>query len=130
MTTSMATGFENCKSSQKYCDFETEKENESFCRQRCRFCGRFVDYNIIDGRIDNAKYLRDHVRDFCQRTGPTQQVFFELYGVPEKQKAQQSKTEALEQGFQETKDALKTWKHLESKGFTTREIVRDLSKSV
>ena len=43
-------------------------------------CGRKVIYRkTLAGRIDNTRYLNEHIRDFCQPTGPTHKVFAELY---------------------------------------------------
>lgn len=46
----------------------------------CIWCGTKAIYRKNNGKIDNRAYLKDHVRDFCQPTGPTADVFEEIYG--------------------------------------------------
>lgn len=65
----------------KYCDFKVELENPKVQVEVCIRCGKRVIYHKgKGGRIDNAKYLRDHVRHFAQPTGKTRRVFEEVYG--------------------------------------------------
>ena len=65
-------------------DFETIIENNKFKIERCNICGQRRKWNKgYKGRIDNVNYLKDHVRVFAQKTGPTKRVFFKLH-EPEK----------------------------------------------
>ena len=66
----------------KYCDFVVTISNDEVQVEVCQFCGKKVGYwkEKGTGRIDNAKYLRDHVRHFCQPFGPTRKIFEEIYG--------------------------------------------------
>jgi len=60
-------------------DFEAIKENAQFKVERCNICGQRRKWNKgYKGRIDNVNYLKDHVRSFAQKTGPTKRVFFKL----------------------------------------------------
>ncbi len=70
----------NCKK-QKWCGFEITLENDEVQKEVCRYCGKRVIYRKIDGKVDSNKYLRDHVRDFCQPWGATKRVYLELYGT-------------------------------------------------
>lgn len=72
--------YRNCKTSALYCDFAVNLDSETVQIETCKFCHRSVRYNKKGGKVDNARYLRDHVRDFCQRTGPTALVYEEIYG--------------------------------------------------
>ena len=64
----------------KYCDFLQILDNHEVVVEICKECGRKIIYNKRDGRIDNAKYLKDHIRQFAQPFGRTRKVFEELYG--------------------------------------------------
>jgi len=48
----------------------------------CKDCGFKKQYKKIDNRINNQEYLKDHVRDFAQPTGPTAKIFERYYGKP------------------------------------------------
>lgn len=64
----------------KYCAFIAHYEDERATCETCQFCGtKRVYKKTLAGRMDNPRYLRDHIRDFCQPTGPTHKVFAELY---------------------------------------------------
>lgn len=43
---------------------------------------RLVTKKSKDGRIDNKKWLKDHIADTAQPTGATAKVFEQLYGEP------------------------------------------------
>ena len=65
-------------------DFETIQETSKFKVERCNICGQRKKWNKgYKGRIDNKNYLKDHVRTFAQKTGPTKRVFLKLH-EPEK----------------------------------------------
>jgi hypothetical protein len=70
-----------CKK-RKYCDFKVELSNDEAQVERCIFCGKKVIYKkeSITGRIDNKKYLRDHIRHTAQPFGKTKKIFKEVYG--------------------------------------------------
>lgn len=107
----------------KYCDFLVLVDAEDAQVEVCKACGKKVIYNKRDGRIDNAKYLRDHYRDFMQRSNPE---FEATYGedftrhrdVQESNYIEQKsgKELAFEQGQHEAKEALRIWKKLDGKG--------------
>lgn len=96
-------------------------KNESTCKKRtycsfkpillapdaqvevCVFCGKKVIYNIRGGRIDNAKYARDHIRDFAQPFGRTAKIFREIYG---KQGLIGARKHATELKARKTKDQI------------------------
>lgn len=72
--------YRNCKTSQKYCDFTIIGEDDGHQREMCVFCKRQVSYRKVDGRVQNKRYLFDHIRDFCQASGATKSVYYEIYG--------------------------------------------------
>lgn len=52
----------------------------------CRDCGKDLIYNKAkDGTIDNARYYKEHLRDFAQPVGPTSGIYAKIYGVPKQQ---------------------------------------------
>ena len=66
----------------KYHQFEVSRSLEDANIEVCVLCSKKVVYykEPITGRIDNKKYLADHIRDFCQPRGKTRKVFEKLYG--------------------------------------------------
>jgi len=71
-----------CKKN-KICNFEAVKEDSKTLKETCTYCGRNLYWNKDKfGRLDNKKYTRYHLRDFCQPTGITRRTFYELYGIP------------------------------------------------
>lgn len=64
------------------CGFEVILSNAEAQVEVCQFCGKKVVYHKEPGtgRIDNAKYLRDHIRDTVQPFGRTRRLFLEIYG--------------------------------------------------
>lgn len=74
-------GVSKCeKNRTKLCKFLAYYEDQSALAEECTFCGKRIAYNKVDGRIDNAKYLHDHVRDFLQPHGRTANLFWFVYG--------------------------------------------------
>jgi hypothetical protein len=52
--------------------------------ERCRICGKTFHWNKgYKGRINNVEYLKVHLRQFAQPTGPTKRAHIKLY-QPEK----------------------------------------------
>ena len=46
----------------------------------CLICNKKFRWNKSrKGRVDNAKYLKAHVRSFAQRTGATKRVYHRIY---------------------------------------------------
>lgn len=68
------------RSHERLCDFHPFAEDESCQAERCHFCGKTALYRKIDGKIDNVKYLRDHVRNFVQPFGASHGLFLHIYG--------------------------------------------------
>ena len=65
----------------KLCSFESITNFPRGQKETCVFCGRTVVWKTdISGRMDNKKYLRFHLRDFCQPFGPTKKEFIQIYG--------------------------------------------------
>ena len=64
-----------------YCNFETTLDNAEVQKEACINCGKIVMYNKVRGRVDNAKYLRDHIRTTVQPYGRTGKLFRQIYGI-------------------------------------------------
>ena len=61
-------------------DFTTIKDTKTYKVERCKICNSRKKYNKgYHMRIDNASYLKDHVRNYAQETGPTKRVFAKIY---------------------------------------------------
>ena len=109
------------------CKFEPYAEDESLIAERCIQCGKRESYRKIDGRIDNPKYLRDHIRDFLQPSGPTENLFWHVYGragydrALAWQKLKKSKP-TQEDWMYEARDTYKTLKKLIDSGVKRNEL--------
>lgn len=65
-------------------DFQLIKDTPSAKYEVCAICGTRRRWNKgYKSRIDNNRYLVDHVRNYAQPTGSTKRVFMKLY-YPEK----------------------------------------------
>jgi len=113
----------------KYCDFEVIGDHPDAAVERCRYCHRKVIFNVVGGRVDNQKYLRHHVRDFCQPYGVTDSVYREIYGSETLKKLEAEAREKAskelyrkEGALQDAKKDLKIYKRLSDKGYTFEEI--------
>lgn len=63
------------------CDFSDVRDMKDAQVEVCVRCGKRVVYKKgNDGRIDNRKYLRDHIRYTIQPFGKTRKLFFRIYG--------------------------------------------------
>jgi len=52
--------------------------------EKCIFCGRIFRWTKgLKGRVDNAEYLKAHVRQFAQRNGATRMIYHKLYRLNE-----------------------------------------------
>ena len=59
-------------------------ENPHSKAEVCQICGTRKRYNKgYKGRINNAEYLKDHVRNFAQKWGATKRIYNKIY-QPEK----------------------------------------------
>lgn len=71
----------NCAADRtRWCEFDRLSESDSHVRERCVKCGRVETYPVRNGRMDNERYRKDHIADFCQPDGPTAKVFLVHYG--------------------------------------------------
>lgn len=83
----------------------------------CQNCGKRVIYNKdkVTGRIDNEKYLRDHLRDFLQPRGETRDLYALIYGADriqarEKQEKEMNNRTTSQEIRDEAQDMLQTMK--------------------
>lgn len=60
-------------------DFEVSRNLKDATIEVCRFCSEKRIYNKVGGRINNAQYARDHIRDLVQPFGKTKELFEKLY---------------------------------------------------
>ena len=63
------------------CGFEISRDLPDALVEICKFCGKKVVYNRKNGKIDDKKYLRDHLRDTVQPYGRTHKLFIQIYGT-------------------------------------------------
>ena len=55
-------------------------ENPRVKWERCRICHHSFRWRKgYKGKVDNVAYLKAHVRQFAQRTGPTRRIYHKLY---------------------------------------------------
>lgn len=91
--------------------------------ESCRFCGKRLIYNVVDGTIDQARSLRNHIRDTVQPFGATQNLFVQLYGygalTPFLKKA-----ENRGDPRQGAKEDLKTMAKLSDRGYNDRDLAK------
>jgi len=62
------------------CEFEENRNLPDAIIEVCIHCGRKVIYHKIEGRIDDARYLRMHIRDTLQPYGRTGKLFDQVWG--------------------------------------------------
>ena len=63
------------------CEFERSRDLSDALIEVCVRCGKKVVYNKgPKGRINNSKYLRDHLRSTVQPFGRTRELFEKIYG--------------------------------------------------
>ena len=82
---------DNSKCSKNFlCDFKSIGEHPDAYVEICTNCAKKVIYNKDEnGRIDNAQYARDHIRDILQPFGSTAKLFEKIYGRTALIKAQE-----------------------------------------
>jgi len=69
----------NCKSG-TYHDLIPIYENQAKKVEVCKLCGKKFRWNKgHKGRVANAEYLKLHIRNFAQRTGPTKRAYYRTY---------------------------------------------------
>jgi len=61
-------------------DFERIADTQYATIEKCKICQVRKRWKKgVKGRVHNAEYLKAHVRQFAQETGPTKRVFKKLY---------------------------------------------------
>ena len=88
--------------------YETIKETSSGLRERCKRCGKQVQYNRTpQGTVDEKRYAHEHVRDFLQSREPKMAKAFEReYGKPIK--LPENTTQSYEDIVKEAQEELKS----------------------
>ena len=68
-----------CKNGMPH-DLHITHQNDNVRCEVCWICNkRFRWGKGYKGRIQNEAYLRDHVRNYCQRNGATKRVYNRIY---------------------------------------------------
>jgi hypothetical protein len=125
--------YRNCPK-RGYCEFVVIKDTKGCKVERCKFCKRKEIYRVKNGRIDSAKYARDHVRDFCQPVGATKGVYLQVYGRKRLEaslamRRTASKNNSIEEGVYQAKQALRHARRMECQGRTEAEIQKIISET-
>jgi len=61
-------------------DLKNIHENPHVLWEVCKICGKRFRWNKgYRGRVENAEYLRVHVRNYAQQFGATKRIFNKLY---------------------------------------------------
>lgn len=61
-------------------DFQVIKDAKKYKVEKCKLCGVVKRWNKgYQGRIDNNQYLKDHVRQYAQKSGSTKRVYAKMY---------------------------------------------------
>jgi predicted metal-dependent phosphotriesterase family hydrolase len=63
-----------------FCTFDEIAEDNYVQKEICTKCARRVIYRVVDGRVDNQRYLREHVANFAQSRGKTEKIYQQVYG--------------------------------------------------
>lgn len=64
-----------------FCSFQVFISNSEAQVEICENCGKKVCYYKDEkGRVDNTKYVRDHIRDYIQPYGKNDNLFRKIYG--------------------------------------------------
>lgn len=97
------------------CDYrhDFERSNRSAKVEACTQCGRKQVYMIKNGRIDDARYGRNHIRDTIQRGSG---IFEMIYGKPKEVKAPISKERSSRELIESSKDVMRRAMRLENQG--------------
>lgn len=74
-----------CKKN-KYHDLTCVHEDRKAKVEMCIYCGHREIFRKVDGKTDNVRYLKMHVRNFAQPYGATRKVFGEIWGKAKLQK--------------------------------------------
>ena len=72
-------------------DFEISRDLPDALIEICNFCGKKEIYKKVKGRVDDAKYLRLHLRDTLQPGGRTGELFKKIYGTKGKEGIERAK---------------------------------------
>jgi len=99
----------------KLCDLNVVFQNHEIQIDRCSFCAKEIHYRIVNGKKDEAKYGRDHVRDILQPGGS---AYEEIYGSGWRKRRRYRKgAPTQKEMYEEAMDMAKTLERLESKGY-------------
>jgi hypothetical protein len=63
-----------------YHDPERLREEWDAIIEYCKICKKKLIYMKRDGKINEAEYYNDHIRDFAQPYGSTAKIFYRIHG--------------------------------------------------
>lgn len=70
-----------CRTGARWCRWKVLHSDGEYQLEYCLYCKKTAHYKTVNGRIDNTRYLRAHIRDFCQPFGSTSQIYRQIYGA-------------------------------------------------
>ncbi len=68
------------KDPNRYHDPIRFREESDAIIEGCKICNKKLIYYKRDGKINEAEYYNDHIRDFAQPYGSTKKIFERIYG--------------------------------------------------
>jgi hypothetical protein len=76
-------------------DYKVLVDNAEVKKERCKICRKIVTFTKErwTGRIDNNRYLKEHIRNFAQPWGRTGNQYRRIYGNPDPRKFAYKKPE-------------------------------------
>lgn len=94
----------------------------------CKICNKKLIYYKRNGKINDAEYYSDHIRDFAQPHGSTAKIFERVYGRAGQRAVQQNKSflqsvkskDKIQSEWEETlKDAKREMRAMDDYGKST-----------
>lgn len=79
----------------------------------CRACGKKQVYRIKDGKINDSRYRRDHLRDILQRGSS---LYEQIYGKPDAMKEFKSREKNKREFHENTAEVVRRAMRLENQG--------------
>lgn len=77
----------------KYCNWKVVLSNREVQKEVCRYCGKQALYKheaLLDPK-ENGRYIRAHIRDFCQPFGPSRGIYIDIYGMEPIKQAEENR---------------------------------------
>lgn len=117
----MSRGENKCQG-RTLCKFEYVKDYPDAVVEVCIECGKKLIYNKVEGKIDQQRNIRNHIRDTVQPFGTTAPLFRELYGDKAMDKFKIKEKETRDPKS-EAREDLRIMERLSNRGYTDKEIL-------